>query len=288
MNGKKRQSGSITVWMTCVILVFVVIALFFINTMILVDTQIGLQGAIDRGVYAGAAYLSHVMNEVAELNWKFRKEYRDAKKELSSYSNENMKVIEDRIKVLNNNQAAIVQEMESLLSRGYAKAHLIAEDVAKENLARMPQLTSVLYRKEYGLGQMFQMVDDFESGKYLSKEKITPSEITGPVYDPENYNDSSFTLRKYLKKRTSSDDYVALSGSVIAKFKPPFLSGFFAGKNGVRLGAIAAAQPYGGSIKEFAQDDSKTLEEAKNNEIYFYHPEFVPVKLVVEEADVEH
>lgn len=274
----RDQKGNLAVWIIYMMPILVVLFLFFINTAVLIDTKVRLQSAIDRGVYAGASYLAHVMNGVAELNLKFRKEYLSKSETFNAYSMENLDSIKDNIKEMEYNQNELLNRMNDLLAVGYEEAHRISQNVTEANLAAMRHLSDIKYKNEYGSGRMFRMMDDSKEGRLVNKEILEPNEIKGTAYDPEEYKEHFFNVRKYLIK--SAEDFVGISSSVTTDFIPPCLTKYFSTKKRVHLGAIAAAQPYGGSIKEFAISDGE--------QEYLYHPQFIPVRLLVEEADVDH
>jgi hypothetical protein len=275
---RKSEEGSLTVWLVGITPVLVILLMLFVNTILLIDSKIRLQAAIDRGVYAGSAHLAHVMNEIAGLNWKFRKEYLNKKKTFTDYSMDNSGWIQDQVDEMKHNQATHLEGMNDLLAKGYANAHQIAADIVRVNIEKMPHLYGSSYVSEYGSDKMFEMIDDYADGQYVSKEKIIPHEIRGISYDPKEYKKYEYLVRKYLIK--SPENYVALAGSIRSHFMPPFLSKYFTDSKTTHLGAIAASQPYGGSVKEHALSGG--------DEQHLYHPAFIPVKLLVEEADVEH
>ena len=62
----RSEGGSITVWLVGIFPLLILLFIFFVNIITLVDTKILVQGAVDRGVYAGTSYLAYVMNRVSE------------------------------------------------------------------------------------------------------------------------------------------------------------------------------------------------------------------------------
>jgi len=246
----------------------------------MIDTKINLQGAIDKGVYKGAEYLSHAMNDVADLNRKFRKEYLDKKDSFLNLSEDNKEWIDKQIKELNENQKTLYVEMNDILDAGYREANKIAKNIIKDELDRFPQIKAIRYENLYGSenAKMFEVINDCDAnGNCLNKELLFPSEIKGPSEDPYSYDAHQYEVYKYLIK---SQDLVALAGEVHALYMPPFMPEFFAGKDkNVYLNSVSAVQPYKGSIKHFSfnEDDS-----------FLYMPAFVAVRGLVPHVDVEH
>lgn len=289
------QRGSMAVWLVGIMPVLVIAFCFFVDIILFVDARIRMQTAVDRGLYAGASYLAHVMNEVAMRNWTFRKEYL-IKEEAFKKSKDNKKLIEKLIKELNYNQGDLYDQMKALLDEGYATAHGIAQDVIEKNLENMPHLPVSIYVPEYGdpSQPMFDMVNEWseDAGKYINKEILIPYEIVGTSYDPNKYEAHPNVAFKYLIK--DSEYFVALAGRVVGSFRPPLLAEYFAGDDGeFEIQAIAAAQPYGGSIRDFAHVDAESAEAAEaeiasSGRDLLYHPAIIPIKRVLEDVDVEY
>lgn len=296
LRGDDRQKGSLTVWMIGIIPLLVTLMILFINAILLVDAKIRMQAAIDRGVYAGASYLSYVMDEVAKKNWQFRKAFLEAEKNLGPPSQDNKNWITAQVRDLNNTQTALYNDMIGLLGKGYKTANEIASDVTAKNLAGMPHLVVTGYQPEYGLpGEgMFGMENDCPGGgdcinqAWLSPAEIKKPPVGGSTYDPSDYETHDNLVNMYLVKNES---FAALAAKVEVQYFPPLMAWFFNRTgNGFGLRAFAAAQPYGGSMKKFAFAGGDDVEQAASDsgKGLLYHPAFIPVRAIDGGVDVEH
>lgn len=274
----RSERGSIAVWLIGIFPVVALLFVLFINVITLIDTNIRTQGAVDRGVYAGASYLAHVMNRVSELNAEFRDEYLEKKKSFEEMSEDSAEWIEKQIQELGKNQATLKEEMSRYLEEGYARAHDISKELVKENLKGEILLSELHYAPLYGIPgiQMFQMINDWdaEEGQFMNREELRPTEITGLSIDPENYSEHSYEVATYLIKHPG--EFVAIAGRLDTTFRSPLMPNFFDHKDGLRLHFFSAAQPAGSSIKEYALSRSGK-----------YHPYFIPVSHVVGGFDAE-
>lgn len=268
-----NQKGSITTMLIMIFFpVLFTLMLLLVNVITMVDTKIMLQGAVDRGVYAGASSLAGTMNEVARINRSFRDEYLAKKKEFDSKSEDSAEYIEKRIAELRQNQSSLYDNMNDLLDAGYARAHEISESVIRSNIIKMPLMANWRYLNLYKGPEekLFEMTDDVGvNNTYLNRELFLPVEIEGISYDPNKYKLHRYEVQKYLIK--DSVNYVAIAGGVKGRFVPPLLPRFFSKDGAVEFRVAAAAQPYGGSIKEYALSGEQDV---------LYHPIFVPLEIV--------
>lgn len=289
MQAIKNKDGQLVVWLILTFPVIIVIFAFFVNTIVVIDAKMRLQAAVDRGAYAGAAVLAHMMNEVAARNWLFRKAYLDKQSHFDKASNENKDWIENQVKELANIQDSLYAEMSKLLADGYVKAHDMAKRVAERNLEEMPHLVFARYVSLYGdEGELvFQMTDDFNvSDGYKNKVRVRPAGIEGVVFDPNDKKSYEYTVRKYLKKDDSY--YAAIASGIEAWIRPPLLPDFFTQSGAVRFRVAAAGQPFGGSIKDFAHTSAEDLNDALSaGKDLLYHPAIVPLKAVRGDINVE-
>lgn len=292
------QSGSIMVLLVGIFPILVILLCLFVNVILLVDSKIKMQASVDRGAYAGASYLSHVMDQVAGLNWEFRKKYLTVSNNFSRNSQESADWIDKQIEQLNTDQSNLYDRMNDLLNSGYDDASKIAKEVTLKNLSGIPQLkvrgvVSFYGRPARGVSgestKMFDMINDCASlgDNCQNEETIIASEISGKPYDPTKYTPHPELVKKYLIK---SSEMVALLEGVSADLKIPLLPDLFkASGSGVDLTAFSAAQPRGGSIKDFSFVDAQYLPEAvSRGEKFLYHPAFIPVKSVLGGIDAQH
>lgn len=257
----KNPDGQLAVFMVLVLPLFALFLAFFVNIILLIDARISMQGAVDRGAYAGAGYLAHVMNEVAIRNRLFNEAYLNKEKEFGSKSKVTKEWIDKRIKELRSIQSRLLTEMNILSEEAYGKAHEVAKDVIARNQGNRPQLKFTTYTDKFYKSRKeraFKIIDDCDdSGNCVNHTLLGGTEISGNDFDPTGHEDYSFDVLKYLIKDGS---YVAIVSGAELEFNAPLLPEYLGGKK-LRLRAIAAAQPYGGSIKKF-QDN--------------YHPRLIP------------
>lgn len=280
-GGLRSKEGSITVWLVGFFPVLVVILMLIVNVIAMIDARLTMQGAIDRGVYAGASYLAYVMNKVAGFNKTFRDEYLEVNRTFDADSEDSEKWSSEQVELLNTKQAMLYDNMKGLLESGYAVANEISRNVAVKNLENAPHISFKKYGELYGSTgeRMFEMINDGPvDGEYINKKIVIATEVTGNSLDPENYKPNPYEVYKYLIK--DGGYYVGLAAGIAADFKPPLWPKFFADSNGkFTIHSMAAAQPYGGSIKEYAHTGADDL---------LYHPALIPIKAVREDIDVWH
>ena len=223
----ENKKGSLTVWLVYVLPVLVMAFALFANVGILVDTKMRMQSAVDRGAYAGSAYLAHVMDNIAHLNWDFRKLYLDKKSLFAKASKDSKGLIDKHINELNQRQNELYEKMNSLLDEGYRNAYEIAKDVAFENLKNLPQILNIKYDHIRGIPEkkMFDMVNDCnKSGICNNFEILYPHEIVGNDYDPKEFKQYSHQLNTYLIK---SEKKTAILARLSALFSVPLLPKVF-------------------------------------------------------------
>ncbi len=296
----KQSSGQVTVFIALAVPFLAALLLSVVNFGLLVDSKIRLQIAADRAVYAGAAKLSQVMNEIAKDNWAIYKSFNKVDQN-ADYSSWQSGECQNRVNELKNNQSATLASIDDLRANGYRDANIVAENVAKENYG------SVNYAPLFGEPgrPLFQIVDwgkstDDEKNQYdgssdskeLIAKNIICGNVSGIVFDPDDVktNDNANIL-KYTYKNA---EYVGLISKLSAKFNAPLLSNVFGSFN---ITATAAAQPYGGSIKRFAllAESTSSVDEAveqakvlaQDGKPYWFRPALVPVTLAAGIAKVE-
>jgi|GEM_PF-4685248 len=279
---KRDERGAAVVFMVFLLPIIIVLVLFLVDLIVLIDARMRLVSSLDRAMYAGASSLSYSMNQISHLNWLFEKTYLEKRRDLDRASNEGIGWIERQIGDLKRRQSLLEDEMRNVAHMGYPLAHSVARRVVEKNLRGMGGLISLKYTPLYGIedAPLFDMVDDVGlDGRYKNIDVVEAAEISGAVYDPSDYKVHRYELKKYLKKDPS---YVAMVAALEAKILPPFLPRFFASAP-LRITATSASQPFGGSIKDFANTPAENLDEAiRRGRDFLYHPALVPLSAVVE------
>ena len=294
-----KDRGQITVFVAFIVPFLFILLAVSINYALLVHKRIGLQVALDRGVFAGSARLAHVMNLISEENWAIHKGFKDLMDNFGPNSQQSIDECVQRVKDLENNQTiAQFQNIEELIANGYLEADLVARGVIAANFS------GAVYEPLYGRPgeRLFEVIDepsDFkgntdEEGDEIRRDLICGN-IAGMVFDPSDTN--SQENKDLLSYTYGNRRYVALIGSLTYQYKAPLLGSFFDGPP-VTVTALSAAQPYGGSIKRFAllADEYKTLEESREAAVneakifgrpLWFRPALVPVALAAEAAGLE-
>lgn len=238
------------------ILVLPVMLLLLVTTVRfskIVHEKIRLQGTVDRAVYAGAAYLSEVLNQTALLNWEVHRLFRERKEEfLKNGSKKNEKEAHDQLLQTVSEQDALRAEMEDLAGAAYSRAYQIANGVFQESFPE---------------GELELLARNQILLKEGPKEIFYFDRINGVVFDPTGHTRVD---RKEFKLR-------------MAFVKDPSSAAFFGGRaaivrEGRSLQAVAAAEPYGGSLWNFALSPDKA-------DSLLYRTAGIPVEVFYEEDE---
>lgn len=87
-----------------------------------------LQGALDRSVYAGGAYLTETLNRMVVRNQKARDLFEEVRREFRAVSQPNPKKAKERIRKLWLEQNVLYEEMDELEKNAYRNAWQIANE----------------------------------------------------------------------------------------------------------------------------------------------------------------
>lgn len=253
---KKNEKGQVVFFLVFIIPLIVLALVMTAEFSRLVSTKIKLQGTLDRSVFAGAAYLAHVLNQTALSNRKVHEEFLKLQERFREGSKtNNRKEAKDEIKKTWGRQNQIFdEEIVPKVEEAYEKAYQIARQIVEKDFPNAK--LSPLYFSPIALGE----------GRM---EFLPFGEIKGITFDPRGY-----------QKVPKTDLEVRLA--FIKNFDPSFKTAFAAGvalksppslipllKLNEPLRAVAAAQPYGGSIWGYA------LTKKKED---LYHTAMVPLK----------
>ncbi|OGQ04912.1 MAG: hypothetical protein A3F82_08540 [Deltaproteobacteria bacterium RIFCSPLOWO2_12_FULL_44_12] len=242
MRSLKNQSGQVVIFFVLLVPIFVLALVLFTKFSRDVFTKMKLQGALDRGVYAAASYQTEVLNQTALLNRKAHDLFLQLEKEFKGISQPNDEKARERIKNLWINQNNLYDEMDSLAKVVYERAFEIFQNEVKKDFPDVK--LSSLYRVSPVLWDGPKI--DFSFDKVKGTVIFDP---TGHQKVPK----TDFEARMAFVKDPSQT--IAFVGAVETK-------------NGLQ--AVAAAQPFGGSVWNFALSSDK-------DETLLYQTSMVPV-----------
>lgn len=286
----KNEQGQLTILMALIVPVLFALVAFLVNYFYLVDTKMKLQVAADRAVFAGAAKLAYSMNQIAEENWAVYKAYRKVWGNFDKNSQSGNECPQ-RVKEMDNTQqTAWRQNIEDIVTNAYGDAIAVANSVMAANFPETDGHTAAVYDSIYGKqdDRLFEMVDDLNSDQ---KNDVICGIIEGVVFAPKEVKED--TQENKLKYLFLDQGFVALVGRLTAQVYPLLMKDIF-GPEGITINATAAAQPYGGSMKNFALQETDTIEQARNaaaegveaGKPYLFRPALVPVRAVIGEMDL--
>lgn len=267
----RSELGSMSIALAIVTPLLMAMLALVVNVGMLLHARAKLQISTDRGVYAGAASIAHDMNRIARANWGIYSEYARLEDWLNGTSEPSEDEINNRFSEARARQAELFSEIRDINAEMFGRAVEVSTSVAGANVTDA-EFVPFFEPPEDGMMQMGGEEDDEHYG-YLSG-----ADIEGSTFDPEDYDveDPEEVLR-YLEKNDGRTLY--FGGWVISKSPAPIFTSLFGSAS--EIAAAAGAQPYGGSLRAFAEvnpmgDDPPDL-EAKQ---HLYRVAFVPVHSV--------
>lgn len=267
----RSNVGSMTIALAIVTPLLLALLALVVNVGMILHARAKLQVATDRGVYAGAASLAHDMNQIARANWEIHSEYARLEDWLNGTSEPSEEEINNRFSEARARQAEYFSRILDINAEMFGRAVEVARSVTAANV---PDAEFVPFFEPPADGLMqIGGEDDDEHYGYLSG-----SDIEGTTFDPESYDveDPEETLRYFEKNDGRS---LFFGGWVLSKSPAPIFTSLFGGSS--ELAAAAGAQPYGGSIRAFAEvdplgDDPPDFEARQ----HLYRVAFVPINSV--------
>lgn len=229
------QKGQVVILFTLLIPFFLTLLVLTVQFSEIVFAKIKLQATLDKGVFAGASYLTETLNQIALSNRKVHQEFLNLKKRFKEGMKQNTpeakKEIEKTWKIQNQ---IFDDEILPQVERATAKAY---------------QITSQIVRKEFPLARLIPLSDSpIRIGEGITEE-LSFAEIKGVTFDPKGYKKvpkNGFEARVAFVK--DFENPVVLAAGV--EWKTPFQTQFQ---------AISAAQPYGGSLWRYALEGSENF-----------------------------
>src|SRR5947209_20289171 len=76
MGSKKGEKGQASLMLGVMMLTFLLLFMFVVNTGMLVNAKINLQNAADLAAYAGAATQARQLSQISYLNYEMRRQYK--------------------------------------------------------------------------------------------------------------------------------------------------------------------------------------------------------------------
>ncbi|OGQ48403.1 MAG: hypothetical protein A3H42_02950 [Deltaproteobacteria bacterium RIFCSPLOWO2_02_FULL_46_8] len=243
---KKSERGQVVVFFVLVIPVLMLLLVTTVRFSKLVFEKIRLQETTDRAVYAGAGYLTEVLNQTALLNWKVYQLFLDCKKDfIKNGSKRTEKEAREKIQKTLQDQNALLSEMEELGQTAFSKAYQIANRIFHEEF---PQSDLIL---------VSQPPIVLKEGP---QETFYFDRINGVMVDPTGHARIS-KVGLPLRMAFVKDPSTIVGFSASAEIK----------KQGHALKALSAAEPYAGSLWRFAISPDKS-------DALFYRTAKVPVE----------
>lgn len=210
-----------------------------------------MQVAADRAAFAGASVFAHVMNRVAQENWRIDRAYRDLRRDFESDTQQDRGTARQRRSRYEAARDAALANIDSVLSGMSARA----EDAAAQVFfANAPYADArIIVRNGVGYSVREDPSEQWADVSYYYVEGGSS------FIDPESVEGGRFRVLKHLLKRPGHEAHVGVRAK--AAVRPLVMPWLFGGE--VVTGATSAAQAFGGSAGRFAQKDAETIEEAQ-------------------------
>ncbi|MDO8526790.1 MAG: Tad domain-containing protein [Deltaproteobacteria bacterium] len=249
---KLNQQGQIVIFFVLLIPLIVLMLVTTVTFSKAVFTKMKLQGALDRGVYAGGSYLTEVLNQIALLNWDAHEKFLVLKNDFRGVSQPAEKKAKERIEKLWIEQNQLYDQMEMMS----VSAHKTALEIASEEV-----------RKEFPNAELHSLYTTpiiLKDGPRVdfSFDKIRGQTIFDPT-DHQKISKTGFEARMaFVKDPSKRVAFVAEA------------------KTAEGLHAMAGAQPFAGSLFNFAKSPDK-------NQNFLYRTAMVPVETLLFNA-IQH
>ena len=254
---KLNQKGQVALFFVLLVPFMVLLLVTTVRFSELIFTKMKLQGALDRGIYAGASYLADVLNQQALFNEKAYRLFADAKEDfLRRGSKRTEKEAKEQVQKLWADQEKLYDQMEALSEKAYTEAYAIAEGEVQRDFPKL------------ALQPLYHGPFVFKDGP---REIFPFDKIKGSIiFDPTGHQKipkADYEARMAFVKDPAS--VVALAASA---------------RTAQGVEAVAAAEPFSGSLWNFA-----TLSQEK----FLYQTAMVPLETLpanglVEAYDVHH
>lgn len=300
MKRSSNQYGGVFVVMLLLVPVFVAVLLLVVDIALRVNAKLALQIAADRAVYAAAKDLAETtLKKIAEANWGIHKEFSETKNYLEKINSKDKEAsAQSKFNEAKNEIENHKADMTKLVRDGYIRACEVALAEAKRwapHAKMQPLYGRVRIVEEngqprcvggdalFGFGE-----DDVEEEQKVDVTACWPETAGGgplggtfdKIIEPKSeavcVSEELLSYRVWAPTSTadgSPTPKVAFAVRLEQEAPASLLPQLFDYRP--RLRAAAAAQPYGGSIKETAFIEAGSEEEAYAK--MPYKPTLVPL-----------
>lgn len=275
-----------------------IVSLFVVDVAQRVETRLSLQIAADRAAYAGAASLRNTLNDVAGMNWRIHRQFADTEYELTRRDvKRNRTEGENSVRTAEAKILLLREAMDTAVAEGYRRAceaavaaatrwapgaHVVPlyGGVRVEAGPDGPRCVGGDPVLTFGQGADADTIDHLEEGQWPSLHYCW---TTSSWFDPEGSGCADAALLAYRMKGevvAGRPDQTAFAVRLDRPVPASAMPDLFPHRP--LFHAAAAAQPYGGSIRDAGLADVATAEAAV--EQFGYHPTLVPLA-VLRDAD---
>ena len=255
----KNQRGGMTILFVLWLPLFCFLLLFLGQMGRWVIARQRLQESVDKSAFAGGNVLADTLNHMALQNREVHQKYlnlrdvfrRDSKMSESKAKQEIQKILAEQNLILEN-------QMLPLAAEAYQKAYRVASDVLRQNLSQA------------GLVPLYVAPVEMKEGHW---EEVKFDKIEGVVFDPSDHGGvagADFQVRMGFSKALSPVMGIVTGGELHFKMFPGSPLEF-----PVIFKAVAAAQPFAGSIWQYALNGTAN---------HLYHTAMVSVKSLPREG----
>jgi hypothetical protein len=250
---RNNERGSVTVLLFAAIPLMIAALLLVIDMGRIAVTRIKLQAATDRAAYAGAASLAHGLNSIAAENWNIHKAFRDLKSEFAQGTQKDRDTADQRIAAYEAGRDEALSNIQGVL--------LAMDQQAHETAAYALWANATDPKAEIRITDDIELYDDALPDE--QQETLDYGYVAGggSFMDPEKVEEESYEAFKYLIKRTDPNMSV---GIYATSEVTPLMLGVLA-QDPVEVHALSVAQAFGGSLADFADKETDTLEEAEED-----------------------
>lgn len=240
---KLSQRGTIIILFSFLLFFF---ALLFLGTVTIskqVFEKIRIQETLNEAVLVGAGFLTETLNQIALLNKEVHQLFLDRKEDfLWKGSKRNEHEARRQLEETMRQQDFLRDRMEHLAEEAYPKAYALAAEVIRKELPEADVIP--LYREPLVL----------RDGLY---EELPFAKIKGNVFDPSGHQTipkNGYPLRMAFEKEPQSLNAIGIHLTLPPS---PELPAFLRSDRPYQ--AMAAAQPFGGSLWGYALGDKDRL-----------------------------
>ncbi len=251
----------LTTFAVLIMPVIVLLMAMVINVGHIVDSKIRLQIAADRAAYAGAAKEAHVMNKMAEMNFKIHERFEKLESDIGPNTNKDAPDLKDKVQNAKTDISNMANAMQDWNAKAMAWSYDVSSAILQSNYSDATQ-------KRYGAGlDMLELLTEYEPGQHQKLKSDYNILEGGLIHEPKSHQDVLNIVLSYIVKNQNTP--VRWESHVVAPLPAGILTSILNDYvPDLHVYAISAAQPHGGNIKACAF----------NKDCEKYKVSFVPVK----------